>query len=120
MGGTHLTVADVNGDGKPDIITVPSYGAANVRVFLNQYPANPAFQATPDISFQAFPVASIGGAVVAAGDMGRLVNGCSSTRRTAKRKSSLPRAAAPRPPCRCLMSPVRCLHVCRRFSPSPR
>jgi hypothetical protein len=72
-GGVHLTVADVNHDRKPDLITVPSLGAADVRVFLNQAPLTPAFQATPDISFQAFPVASIGGAVVAAGDMGQLL-----------------------------------------------
>jgi len=74
-GGIHLTVADVNGDGKPDIITVPSYGAADVRIFLNRYPQIPAFQATPEISFLAFPTASIGGAVVAAADMGQMVNG---------------------------------------------
>jgi hypothetical protein len=78
-GGVQLTVADVNGDGRPDIITVPSSEAANVRVFFNQYdaldPAKPAFTAVPDISFQAFPVVSTGGAVVAAADMGSYVNG---------------------------------------------
>ena len=71
-GGIQLGVADVNNDGKPDIITVPSYGPANVRVFYNRFPASPAFNSTPDKSFLAFPTASIGGAVVAAGDMGRL------------------------------------------------
>jgi hypothetical protein len=78
-GGVHVAVADVDGDGRPDIITVPSYGAADVRVFLNGYnpakPWEPAFQATPDISFQAFPAASIGGAVVAVADMGKWDNG---------------------------------------------
>jgi uncharacterized repeat protein (TIGR01451 family) len=76
-GGVHVTVADVNGDGKPDIITVPSYGAADVRVFFNRYdalnPTSPAFSATPDISFKAFSKAITGGSVIAAGDMGRLV-----------------------------------------------
>jgi len=72
--GVHLTVADVNGDGKPDIITVPSYGAADVRVFLNRYPLAPAFQTNPDITFRAFPVVSIGGAVVAAGDIGSMAH----------------------------------------------
>jgi autotransporter-associated beta strand protein len=75
MGGVQVTVADVNGDGKPDIITVPSYGAADVRVFLNQSPLSPAFRTTPDITFRAFPTASLGGAVVVAADMGRMVNG---------------------------------------------
>jgi len=75
MAGVQLTVADVNGDGKPDIITVPSYEAADVRIFLNRYPLNPAFHTTPDISFRAFTTASIGGAVVAAADMGRMNNG---------------------------------------------
>jgi sugar lactone lactonase YvrE len=73
-GGVHVTVADVNGDGKPDIITVPSYGVADVRVFFNRYdasnPASPAFSATPDISFKAFSKAITGGSVVSAGDMG--------------------------------------------------
>ena len=75
IGGVHLTVADVNGDGKPDVITVPSYGAADVRVFLNRYPQTPAFQATPDITFRAFPTATLGGAVVTAADMGSMVGG---------------------------------------------
>ncbi len=79
ISGVQLTVGYVDDDDLPDIITVPSYGAAEVRVFLNQYDpddadhAIPAFGPDPDISFQAFPVASIGGAVVAAGDMGRRV-----------------------------------------------
>jgi autotransporter-associated beta strand protein len=79
ISGVQLTVGYVDEDHLPDLITVPSYGAAEVRVFLNQYDpddaghAIPAFRADPDISFQAFPVASIGGAVVAAGDMGRRV-----------------------------------------------
>jgi len=74
-GGVQLVAADVNGDGKLDIVTVPSYGAADVRVFLNQYPLNPRFQATPDISFRAFTTVAIGGAVVAGADMGQWVGG---------------------------------------------
>jgi len=54
---------------------VPSYGAADVRVFFNRYDASnttsPAFSATPDISFKAFSKAITGGSVISAGDMGR-------------------------------------------------
>jgi len=75
-GGVQLTVTDVNGDGKMDIITVPSYGVSEVRVFLNQQPDSPPFRDNePDISFVAFPVATMFGAVVAAGDMGSWDNG---------------------------------------------
>jgi len=78
-GGVELAVADVNGDGKPDMLTVPSYGAAAVHVFFNHYdgadPSAPAFRAEPDISFLPFGVAAIGGATVAAADMGRLSAG---------------------------------------------
>jgi len=88
MGGVHVAVADVDGDGRPDIVTVPSYGAADVRVFLNRYkpdkPWEPAFQATPDISFQAFSAASIGGAVVAVADMGKWDNGSFGNERDGK------------------------------------
>jgi hypothetical protein len=76
-GGVHLTVADVNGDGKPDIIAVPSNGMADVRVFFNRHdplnPSSPAFVATPDIAFRAFSKGTTGGFVVAAADMGRLI-----------------------------------------------
>ena len=48
-------------------------------MFFNHYdaldPSKPAFTAVPDISFQAFPVVSTSGAVVAAADMGSFVNG---------------------------------------------
>jgi len=78
-GGVQLTVADVDGDGRPDLITVPSYGAAEVRVFWNRYdaqnPAEPAFAADCYLTFRAFPTSSIGGAIVAAADMGQIVNG---------------------------------------------
>ena len=75
VGGVQLTIGDVNGDSKPDIITVPSYGATQVKVFLNRYPLTPGFLATPFKSFVAFAVATVGGGVVAAADMGKLVNG---------------------------------------------
>jgi hypothetical protein len=87
-GGVELTVADVNGDGKPDIITVPSYGAADVRVFFNRFdeqdPSKPSFNSEPDVYFLAFPGATTGGAVVAAADMGGLVNGSFGNARDGK------------------------------------
>jgi hypothetical protein len=73
-GGVQLTVGYVNDDEYPDIITVPSYGTGEVRIFFNQYPSTPAFDATPDISFLAYPEATMFGAVVAAADMGSFVN----------------------------------------------
>ncbi len=75
VGGVQLTVGDVDGNGKPDIITVPAYGAAQVKVFLNRFPLTPGFLPTPFKSFVAFAPAVVGGAVVAAADMGQIVNG---------------------------------------------
>jgi len=76
--GVQLAVADVNGDGLPEIVTVPGTGVARVRVFWNAYrdssgqpTATAAFSADRFLEFQAFPVDEIGGAVVAAADVGR-------------------------------------------------
>jgi len=66
-GGVQVAIADVNGDGLNDIITVPSSGPAEVKVFLNL--GNGTFQATPYRDFLAFPSSFIFGAVVAAADM---------------------------------------------------
>jgi hypothetical protein len=72
-GGVQVAVADVDGDGLNDIITVPSYGPAEVRVFRNLGVVNgvPTFNAAqPYRDFLAFPASFIGGAVLAAADMG--------------------------------------------------
>ena len=71
-GGVQVAVADVDGDGLSDIITVPSLGAAQVKVFRNVLVAGrPAFDASrPYRNFLAFPASFIGGAVMAAADMG--------------------------------------------------
>ena len=78
-GGVQVAVADVNGDGLNDIITVPSYGPAEVKVFRNVLVGGvPTFDALhPYRDFLAFPASFIGGAVVAAADMGStpLING---------------------------------------------
>jgi hypothetical protein len=41
--GIMLAVGDVNGDGRPDIITAPSQGAANVNVYINNGSSTNAF-----------------------------------------------------------------------------
>lgn len=71
-GGIQVAVGDVNGDGLADIITAPSTGAAEVKVFENVLVAGvPTFNAThPYRDFLAFPASFHGGAVVAAADMG--------------------------------------------------
>ena len=74
-GGAQVAAADVTGDGLSDIITVPSYGAARVKVFQNVLIGGaPTFDAVhPYRNFLAFPASFIGGAVVGAADMGRVV-----------------------------------------------
>ena len=71
-GGIQVAVADVDGDGLNDIITVPTYGRAEVKVFQNVLVGGvPTFNAAaPYRDFLAFPASFIGGAVVAAADMG--------------------------------------------------
>ena len=71
-GGVQLAIADVDGDGLNNIITVPSYGPAEVKVFRNVLVGGgPTFNASlPYRDFLAFPSSFIGGAVVAAADMG--------------------------------------------------
>jgi hypothetical protein len=72
VGGVQVAVGDVTGDGLNDIITVPSTGPALVKVFqpvlVNGVPTYNA--AAPYREFLAFPTSFVGGAVVAAGDMG--------------------------------------------------
>ncbi len=71
-GGVQVAVADVDGDGLNDIITVPSTGPAEVKVFRNVLVGGvPTFDGShPYRDFLAFPSSFIGGAVVAAADMG--------------------------------------------------
>lgn len=71
-GGVQVAVADVDGDGLNDIITVPSYGPSEVKVFRNVLVGGvPTFDGlNPYRDFLAFPASFIGGSVVAAADMG--------------------------------------------------
>ena len=72
IGGVQLAIGDVDGDGLNDIITIPSWGAAEVKVFRNVLVAGiPTFDAShPYREFLAFPATFMGGGVVAAADMG--------------------------------------------------
>ena len=75
INGVQVAVGDVDGDGLNDIITVPSWGRAEVKVFQNLGVVSgvPTFNALlPYRDFLAFPSTFIGGAVVAVADMGKL------------------------------------------------
>jgi FG-GAP-like repeat/Right handed beta helix region len=70
--GMFVAVADVNGDGKPDIITGPEAtgqsGHTNVRVFFNNHLINTGAALTPDLEFNAYNPGFGGGVRVAAAD----------------------------------------------------
>jgi len=73
-GGLQVAVADLYGNGLEDIITVPSWGPAEVRVFKNLGVVGgmPVFSSTPSMDFLAFPSSFVGGAVVAAANLGTM------------------------------------------------
>ncbi len=75
-GGVQVAVGDVNGDGRNDIVTAPSSGKAQIKVFLNQSPNADPIANTSFKTFNAFPTTFVGGAFVRVADMGtRLGNG---------------------------------------------
>lgn len=74
INGIQIAAGDVNGDGRVDLVTVPSRGSAEVRVFLNQTGSNTDPMANAAWrTFLAFPSTFIGGAVLALADMGRTI-----------------------------------------------
>jgi hypothetical protein len=71
-GGVFVAVADVNGDGRLDLITTPDKGrAAEVRVYFNRFNSNPGdpFTSAPQRKFLALGDTYTGGVTVAAGDL---------------------------------------------------
>jgi hypothetical protein len=73
-GGVQLALGDVNGDGLLDLVTVPTRGPSEVKVFYNQSATDPQhpFQdvAGKRADFFAFSKNFIGGAVLGVADMG--------------------------------------------------
>jgi hypothetical protein len=78
-GGLEIAIADLYGNGLGDIIVVPSWGPAEVRVFQNLGP-DPVtgylrFNTTPVMDFLAFPSSFVGGATVTASSLGATGSG---------------------------------------------
>jgi len=70
LNGVNVGAADVNGDGKIDIITAPDRGVVEVRVFQNQFGLNAdSIIDTPIFRFNAFGTNFIGGATVTGTDL---------------------------------------------------
>ncbi len=69
INGVQVAVGDVDGDGWNDIVTVPSRGMSEVRIFANTG-NDPDPIANQSRSFLAFPSSFIGGAVLAVHDVG--------------------------------------------------
>jgi hypothetical protein len=73
-GGTEVAVGDVNGDGRNDIVAVPTEGRVEVRVFLQTGGVDPLPNA-PSRQFYVFDKKFKGGADVTLADVGTFSGG---------------------------------------------
>jgi hypothetical protein len=73
--GVDIGVGDVDGDGDNDIVTVPTGGRTEVRVFYNNPALADPIPNTPGKKFYVFPSTFLGGADVAVADVGTFLNG---------------------------------------------
>jgi hypothetical protein len=94
QGGVEIAVGDVDGDGWADIVTAPSHGRTEIRVFENQLtssasPWSTAFTNTPDRKFNVFSSSFLGGATVAVADVGRFNNGVTQSATTPDGKGEI-------------------------------
>jgi peptidylprolyl isomerase len=74
QGGVNLAAADVDGDGRDDLIAAKASGNGEVRIFRSVAGADPIAN-TPFRTIRPFGSVAVGGATVAAADMGTFTNG---------------------------------------------
>jgi peptidylprolyl isomerase len=74
QGGVHLAAADVDGDGRDDLISAKASGNGEVRIFRSVAGADPIAN-TPFRTIRPFGSVAVGGATVAAADLGTFTNG---------------------------------------------
>ena len=75
-GGVNVALADVNGDGKDDIITAKATGSGEVRVYLST--SQPGIAAVAFRTFLPFGKLWTSGATVAAADLGTFPGGAAN------------------------------------------
>ena len=74
QGGVNLAAADVDNDGRDDLVAAKASGNGEVRIFRGVAGSDPIAN-TPFRIIRPFVGAAVGGATVAAADMGTFTNG---------------------------------------------